>query len=85
MTKTHKPVGDNGIPKSRPVVGAAQGLTTAIGDLLADIIEPLAKIEPVGTEAQSTEELLRAIQDANLSLGEVREDSVVLSSMDIAV
>ena len=58
-----KPTGPEGIPKSRPVVGAAKGLTTAIGDLIADLIEPLAKIEPESTEAQSIEELLRRIQE----------------------
>ena len=83
MAKTHKPVGANGVPKSRPVVGAAQGLTTAIGDLIADILEPLAKVEPEATEAQSTEELMRSIQDTNTALREVEEESVVLASMDV--
>ena len=71
LPKTHKPTGPEGIPKSRPVVGAAKGLTTAIGDLIADLIEPLAKIEPESTEAQSIEELLRKIQEVNKILKEV--------------
>ena len=83
MAKTHKPVGNNGVPKSRPVVGAAQGLTTPIGDLISDIIEPLARVEPNKTEAQSTEELIRSIQEANSYLREVRDDSTVLASMDV--
>ena len=59
LPKTHKPTGPEGIPKSRPVVGAIG----AIGDLIADLIEPLAKIEPESTEAQSIEEILRRIQE----------------------
>ena len=83
MTKTHKPLGENGIPKTRPVVGAVTGLTTTIGDILADILEPLARVETEKTEAQSTEELLRAIQEANTTIGDVPEESVVLDSMDV--
>ena len=45
MAKTHKPLEADGVPKSRPVVGAAKGLTTALGDLLSDILEPLAAME----------------------------------------
>ena len=83
LTILNKPVGKDGIPKSRPVVGAHKGLTTAIGDLLADILEPLASTEPLKTEAHSTEELLRAIQEANSTLEGVDVDSVVLASMDV--
>ena len=83
MAKTHKPIGENGVPKSRPVVGAAQGLTTPIGDLILDIIEPLARVEPEKTEAQSTEELIRSIQEANTGLKNVRDDNTVLASMDV--
>ena len=83
LPKTHKPLGPNGIPKSRPVVGASKGITTAIGDLISDIIEPLAKVEPEKTEAQSTEELLRGIQEANKTLQEVAAPEVMLACMDV--
>ena len=53
LPKTHKPTGPEGIPKSRPVVGAAKGLIKAIGDQIADLIELLAKIKPESTQAQS--------------------------------
>merc|ERR1711867_414439 len=52
LAKTHKPVGTDGVPKSRPVVGAAKGLTTSLGDLISDILEPLASVDQGRTEAQ---------------------------------
>ena len=52
-------------------MGAAKGLTTSIGDLIADLIEPLAKIEPESTEEQSIEELLKRIQEVNKILKKV--------------
>ena len=39
MAKTHKPVGKDGIQKSRPVVGAASGLTMPLGDIISDITQ----------------------------------------------
>ena len=81
--KTHKPVGTNGVPKSRPIVGASQGLTTPIGNLISDVLEPLARVEPEVTEALSTEELIRAVQEANTNLKDVRDDTSVLASMDV--
>ena len=55
----------NGIPKTRPIVGASSGLTTYIGDFVSDLIEPLAKKKPDSTEAQSTEKVRRIIKDAS--------------------
>ena len=34
--KTHKKTDDEGVPKSRPIVGAARGLTTPLGETLSD-------------------------------------------------
>ena len=34
QAKTHKPVGPTGIPMARPIVGAAHGLTTAMGSVI---------------------------------------------------
>ena len=61
--KTHKPLGPNGVPKSRPIVGASKGLTTALGELVSDLLEPLAKGAEDQKKAQSTEELMRVIGD----------------------
>ena len=65
------------------MVGASKGITTAIGDLLSDIIESLAKLKPESMEAQSTEELLRGIEEAKKGLGEVVAHEVVLASIDV--
>ena len=51
VAKTHKEVGKEGVPKSRPIVGATKGLTTAIGELLSDIIEPIARTQEHTSEA----------------------------------
>ena len=83
LAKTHKPVGADGVPKSCPVVEAAKGLTTSIRDLLSDILEPLTSVDPERIEAQSTKELLGAIQKANHKVQEVNDDSLVLASMDV--
>ena len=43
-------------------------MTTALGELVSDILEPVAKAEEDPREAQSTKELIRSIKDANLWL-----------------
>ena len=54
-----------------------------IRDLVADVIEPLPKVEPDTTEAQSMEKLLRGIEEANRNLKEVATPEVVLVRNDI--
>ena len=66
-----------------PVVGAPKGITTAIRDLISNIIEPLAKLVTDGKEAQSTEELLRGVPEANEHLTEVPVLEVVPASIDV--
>ena len=83
MAKTYKPLGPGGIPKSRPIVGASKGLTTALGELISDILEPLAKAEPDPRETQSTEELMRSIKEANLRMEEKEVKECVVGSMDV--
>ena len=65
VANTHKPVGDNGVPKSRPIVGVSNGLTMEIKKLLSDILEPLARIHENSTEEHSTEELFSKVRGAN--------------------
>ena len=43
VAKTHKATDPEGTPKSRPIVGAARGLTTPLGEQLSDLLEPVAK------------------------------------------
>ena len=49
-------------------MGAARGLTTPLGELLSDTIEPVAKARDKIWEAQSTEEVLRKISEAKSRL-----------------
>ena len=68
MAKTHKQGGSDGVPKSRPIVGASKGHTTPLGELLSDLIEPVSRMNQDSQEAMSTEEVLRKITDTNKSL-----------------
>ena len=83
MAKTHKPPGDNGVPKSRLIVGASKGLTTPLGELLLDLIELVSRIEHDSNEAQSTEEILRKISEANERLRKEIVKDIALGSMDL--
>ena len=84
VAKTHKPTGDNGVPKSRPIVGATKGLTTALGEMISDIIEPIARMNPDQCEAQSTEELMREIEDSNVKMKSRKMEETVVASMDVS-
>ena len=64
-------------------MGAASGLTTYAGDILADIIEPLAKIKEPSIEAQSTEEVRRIIEDASERSKSEGVRNLVTASMDV--
>ena len=81
--KTHKPVGSGGIPKSRPIVGASKGLTTGLGEIISDILEPLASSVLDPREAQSTEELLRLIEEANYKLQGENIQQCTIGTMDV--
>ena len=86
VAKTHKPVGPDGIPKSRPIVAASEGLTTALGEILSDVIEPIARTrgeDEHNYEAQSTEELMRDIEDTSIKAEEEGWDDLVVGSMDV--
>ena len=43
MIKDHKPLGADGIPPTRPVVGASRGINVALSNILSDVLEPVAK------------------------------------------
>ena len=52
--KTHKPVGPQGDPKSRPVVQASSCVTSRPGELLADILNAALNSYPTQHECLST-------------------------------
>ena len=83
MAKTHKATDPEGNPKSRPIVGAARGLTTPLGEQLSDFLEPVARSRDQIWEAQSTEEVLRKIKEANQVLRENKVKDFMLGSLDV--
>ena len=64
-------------------MGAARGLTTPLGEQLADIIEPVARSRTTVWEAQSTEEVLRKIKEANVILEKEKVQEIMLGSLDV--
>ena len=83
MAKTHKATDPEGTPKSRPIVGAARGLTTPLGEILSDFLEPVAKCRDIIWEAQSTEEVLRKIGEANQILEAQDIKEIMIGSLDV--
>ena len=56
------------VPKSRLIVGATKGLTIALGEMISDLIELIARVCPEQSEAQSTEDLMREIEETNVKI-----------------
>ena len=81
--KTHKKVGEGGVPASRSILGASKGLTTLLGKMLLDLIVPITMMKPESRDSQSTEEVLRSIEDANIKLKEGKVESMAIGSMDV--
>ena len=42
VAKTHKPVLNDGTPKTRPIVSATRGMGTALGEVLSDLVTPIS-------------------------------------------
>ena len=76
-------MGPNGVPKARPIVGASKGLTTALRELIDDILEPVAKTEPDPREAQSMEELVRSVFEANSNMEQKAVKQCLVGSMNV--
>ena len=51
--------------------------------MLSDIIEPITKLSPVCKEAQSTEEIMREIEDCNTRLLLNPSRNIMVGSMDV--
>ena len=84
VAKTHKPVRENGLPQSRLIVGTAKGLTTALGEMISDQIEPIIRICPEKYEAGSTKEVMRLIEETKAEIKEShRGEEIVVASMDV--
>ena len=45
-----------------------KGLTIALGEMISDLIELIARVFPEQSEAQSTEDLMREIEETNVKI-----------------
>ena len=61
-----------------------KGLTTALGEMISDLIELIARVCPEQSEAQSTEDLMREIEETNLKIKSKGKDDIVVAGMDIS-
>ena len=68
VAKTHEPVGKNGVPKSRPIIRAKKGLTTALDEMISDLVETIARLCLDPTEAQNIEKVMRIIEETSQRL-----------------
>ena len=66
--ETHKPVGDNGDPKSRPIIQASSCITSRSSEIVSDILEAALLTFPVQHECKSTEDMLAKIDEANVKV-----------------
>ena len=83
--KTHKPVGDDGNPKSRTIVQASSCLTTRPSEIVADILESALMAFPTQHECKITEDMLAMVDQANLKVQEVGVDVCVGSGDMVAL
>ena len=58
-------------------------MTTPLEELLSDLTEPISRMVVESHEAQSTEEVLRMISEANLRLKQEGVSDMALGSMDV--
>ena len=62
---------------------SGNSLTTGLGEILSDLIEPVSRSRKQQREPQSTEEVLRKIQDTNQRLMEEKIKNVAIGSLDV--
>ena len=80
--KTHKPVKENGDPECRIIIGASNCTTSRPGDIIADVLEPVAwngGQNASNEECQSTEEMLSMIEEASDKLEKEGMDPMTMS------
>ena len=65
LVKDHKPLGADGLPPTRPVVGASRGVNVALSNILSDVIEPVSKTINNPGDVISSEHLLSEINKLN--------------------
>ena len=76
LVKDHKPLGADGLPPTRPVVGASRGINVALSNILSDVIEPISKTIPQSGEVISSEHLINCINTLNDTWSEQQDSPV---------
>ena len=65
LMKDHKAMGDDGLPKTRPVCGASTSLNQEMSEWVSDVLEAVLDSETENHEAISTEDMLPEIDRLN--------------------
>ena len=83
MPKDHKPLDENGDPKTRPVCKASSCANGRISDLVSDVLDKVANVVKDTAECKSTEEMLNKIEEAVKVILE-KGENVIVSSEDVS-
>ena len=83
LPKVHKAPNPAGHHQSRPVVTAANGLSSRAGDLLSDILEPLVAVKLPRMEDVSTEEVLSQLEEASEAIWDSGATNTMVGSLDV--
>ena len=62
LVKDHKPLGEDGIPKTRPVVGGNVGYASGLTEQISDVVEPAWQSISKKAGVISTDDMLSRIQ-----------------------
>ena len=65
LLKDHKPAVNDGLHKTRPVVGANKGMNVPLSDILSDILEPVARGLNINDEVVSSENMMYHLEELN--------------------
>ena len=82
--KDHKPVGPNGLPKTRPLCGAHRSMNGELSEWLADIMEAMIQAQGDTKEAISTEDVLSQVDKVARELLDLdmKQEDLFVGSLD---
>ena len=82
--KDHKPIQDDGLPKTRAMCGASQSINQRVSDLLTDVLQALFSSE-LSNESLSTESYIHKIDKLNKDIreGRIVAPDLMVGSLDV--
>ena len=82
--KDHKPIQDDGLPKTRAMCGASQSINQRVSDLLTDVLQALFSSE-LSNESLSTESYIHKIYKLNKDIreGRIVAPDLMVGSLDV--